>query len=103
MDGKAIYSYRLGRRSAQKVLDASPYELQLRPRPRPLPRVGYEKDICLFRDGTTAHRVVLANVAGRFVLRCATSPGKHWPREMLPAGVRMRAASWEGQLVRQED
>lgn len=94
MDGRPIYSYRLGRRSAQKVLDASPYELQLRP--RPLPRIGYEKDVCVFRDGSMAHRVVLANVAGRFVLRCATVPGMHWPREMLPAGVRMRACSWEG-------
>lgn len=97
MSDKPIYSYRLGRRSAQKVLDASPYELDVRP--RPLPRVGHEKNVCTFRDGATAHRVVLANVAGHYVLRCATASSKHWPHEIVRSkGVRMRACSWEGEI-----
>lgn len=99
MDGNGGYSFRLGRRSAQKVLDASPCARGA------LPRIGYEKVVREVQgtfqpaDSIVVSRVAeifLANVSGHYVLRCATLSSKYWPGDMFPKGVRLRPCDWNG-------
>lgn len=92
MDGKHIFSYRLGRRSAQKVLDAA----QLRTgQLLQLPRLGYEVTV-----RAVGHDYIrLANNAGHYVLRCATLSSKHWPQDLFPKGVRLRESDWHGNEI----
>lgn len=86
-----IYSYRLGRRSARKVADAASKDLPKRGRAVAVGAV-------MKADGGS-HVVELANVDGRYVLRCATLSSKFWPHDMFPKGVRLRPCDWHGNEI----
>lgn len=98
------YSFRVGKKSAQKILDASPFELTIRP--RPLPRLGWEKpvaDVHGHDPRYPRYQVRLANVSGRYVLRCNSLAFRHWPQELrelvLSLRPRPKPATWHGQVI----
>jgi len=95
------WSFRVGKKSAQKILDASPFEPTIRP--RPLPRPGWEKPVADVHVHGSQYQVRLANISGRYVLRCHSLSFRYWPQElralMLSLRPRPKPATWFGEVI----
>lgn len=93
-------SFRVGKKSAQRLLDASPFEPTIRP--RPLPRAGWEKPIMDVHSRGAQYQVRLANFGGHYVLRCPSLAFLHWPQELRDLVLSLRPRPkplWTGLVI----